>query len=369
VRYLPKLNAVDAISPAFNLTRTNLFNPFRWGFWVRIAILGFLTGEMSSGGGCNFNVPSNISTPRHDSFVAVASRPPFDPHILLGLLPIIVVVVLVLAIVCLFISSVCRFILLEAVLNGRVSFRESWSRWQGQGVRFFVFRLLFGLALLVMIGAIAMVILAMVGLSGFKQSGGPSGAAIAAILFGVLLVLILSLPCIVVYVLAKDFAAPVMAMEGGTFGDAWSRVWAMVRNETGGVAGYLGMKLVLTIAAGVIFGIISFIVLLVILLPVGGMGVLAVFAGKAAGMTWNPLAITLIVAAATILIGLIIFVMSFVSAPVTVFFPVYGLYFLAGRYQPLHDRLFPPPPPAPPVPEAPSEPPPIPEPPPDLLPT
>ena len=91
------------------------------------------------------------------------------------------------------------------------------------------------------------------------------------------------------------------------------------------------------------------------------MGVLAVFAGKAAGMTWNPLTITLIVAAGTLLVGLVIFVMAFVSAPVAVFFPAYGLYFLAGRYQPLHDRLFPPPP-APPVPEAPPEPPPTPDP-------
>jgi hypothetical protein len=369
VRQLPKLNAVDSISPAFNLTKTNLFNPFRWGFWVRIGILGFLTGEMSSGGGCNFNVPSNWNTQRHDSFATVASGPPFDPHILLAALPVIIGVILVLSLVFLYISSVCRFILLEAVINGRISIREGWSRWQSQGVRFFVFRLLFGLSFFVVIGAVALVILAMVGLSSFKQSGGPAGAAIAAILFGILIVFLLALPYIVVYVLAKDFAVPVMALEGATFGDAWRRVWAMVRNETGSVAGYLGMKFVLAIAAGVVFGIISFIVLLVILLPVGGMGVLAVFAGKAAGMTWNPLTITLIVAAATLLIALVIFVMSFVSAPVAVFFPAYGLYFFAGRYMPLHDRLFPPPPPAPPVPEAPPEPPPTPESPPEFLPT
>jgi hypothetical protein len=366
---VPKLNAVDSISPAFNLTKTNLFNPFRWGFWVRVAILGFLTGEMSSGGGCNFNVPANWNTHRHDNFAAAASVPPFDPHLLLAAIPIIIGVVLVLSLIFMYISSVCRFILLEAVLNGRVSIREGWSRWQGQGVRFFVFRLLFGLSFFVIVGAVALLILAMVGIASFKQTGGPSGAAILAILFGIFVLFIFALPYIIIYVLAKDFAVPVMALENATFGDAWRRVWAMVRDETGSVAGYLGMKLVLTIAAGVVFGIISFIVLLIILLPVGGMGVLAVLAGKAAGMTWNPLTVTLIVAAATALIALIIFVMSFVSAPVAVFFPAYGLYFFAGRYQPLHDHLFPPPPPAPPAPETPPEPPPTPEPPPEFLPT
>ncbi len=369
---MPKLNAVDAISPAFNLMKADLFKPFRWGFWVRIGVLGFLTGEMSAGGGCNINFPSNWSTRHQNQF---SSAPPFgphlDPHMLLAVLPVIIGVVLVLGLVFMYISSVCRFTLLEAVLNGQVSIRDGWERWQRQGVRFFIFRLLLGLAFLCIIGAIALIIFAMVGVAGFTRGGGTLGAgAILGIIFGFLALVIFAIPFVLVYLFAKDFAVPVMALEGTTFGEAWRKVWAMIRNEPGSVAGYVGMKIVLTIAAGIIFGIIIFIAILFLILPLGGLGVISVLAGKAAGLTWTPATITLIVAAAVILIGLMLFVISIISSPVSVFFPAYGLYFFAGRYQPLHDRLFPPPPPAPPAPETPPDVPPAPpsfEPPPEPL--
>jgi hypothetical protein len=366
---LPKLNAVDAINPAFSLTKLNLFQPFRWGYWVRIALLGLLTGEMSSGGGCNFNVPGGWNNRNHKDFVATAPHlPHVDPHVLLALLPIILLVVIMLGLLFMYVSSVFRFSLIEAVLNGQVCLRDSWSRWQKQGTRFFVFRLLFGLAFLFCLGIVVAVVLMLVGISTFKQAGSPSPAAILGIMFGFLLLFLVALPYLLVWVLAKDFAVPIMAIDGITFGEAWRRVWVMVRTETGSVAGYLGMKIVLSIAAGIIFGIISLIILVILLLPIGGVGVVAVFAAKAMGMGFSPLTITLIVAVAVVLVALLAFTFAFISAPVTVFFPSYALYFLAGRFPALHDRLYPSPPPAPPAPEPPPVPP-APQPPPDFLPT
>src|SRR6185369_6810451 len=340
---LPKLNAVDAINPAFSLTKLNLFQPFRWGYWVRIALLGLLTGEMSSGGGCNFNVPQGWNNRTHKDFVATAPHlPHVDPHVILALLPIILLVVIMLGLLFMYVSSVFRFSLIEAVLNGQVSLRDSWSRWQKQGTRFFVFRLLFGLAFLFCLGIVVAVVLMLVGISTFKQAGSPSPAAILGIMFGFLLLFLVALPYLLVWVLAMDFAVPIMAIDGITF--------------------------VLSIAAGIIFGIISLIILVILLLPIGGVGVVAVFAAKAMGMGFSPLTITLIVAVAVVLVALLAFTFAFISAPVTVFFPSYALYFLAGRFPALHDRLYPSPPPAPPAPEPPPVPP-APQPPPDFLPT
>lgn len=359
---MPKLNAVDAISPAFNLMKADLFQPFRWGFWVRIGILGFFTGEMSAGGGCNIHVPSNWNTHHQNHFTAAQqfnAAPPFghwNPHALIAALPFIIGAALLIGLILMYVGSVFRFTLFEAILNGQISIRDGWERWQQQGTRFFVFRILLGLAFLCIVAVIALTLLAMVGVSGFTQGGaGASAGAIAGIIFGVLALILFAIPFVLVYLFAKDFAVPVMALEGTTFGEAWRKVWAMIKNEPGNTAGYVGMKIVLTIAAGIIFGILILIAVLCLIIPLGGIGVVSVLAGKAAGLTWTPLTITLIVAAAVILIGLLLFVISLISAPVSVFFPAYGLYFFAGRYQPLHDRLFPPPPPAPPAPETPPE--------------
>jgi hypothetical protein len=352
---MPKLNAVDAIGPAFNLMKADLFKPFRWGFWVRIAILGFFTGEMSAGGGCNIQFPSNWNTHRQNQLTGVpqfAAAPPFghwNPHALIAALPFIIGAALLIGLVLMYVGSIFRFTLLEAILNGQVSIRDGWERWQQQGTRFFVFRLLLGLAFLCLFGLVALIVVGLVGVTSFTHNPGAMGAgAILGIVLGFLALVIFAIPLILVYLFAKDFAVPVMALEGATFGEAWRKVWAMVKNEPGSSAGYVGMKVVLNIAAGILFGIVIFIAVLFLVIPLGGIGVVSVLAGKAAGLTFNPLTITLLVAAAVILVGLLMFVISIISAPVSVFFPAYGLYFFAGRYQPLHDRLFPPPPPAPP---------------------
>lgn len=364
---MPKLNAVDAISPAFKLTKLNLFSPYRWSFWWRVAVLGFLTGEISSGGGGapNFNIP-NFPPPQHRggdqlSFLG-RSMPNFDPHLLWILIPLLVVGMLIVMLLFMYLASVCRFILLEAVLNGQISIREAWGRWKDQGARFFGFQLVLQGIFLALVLVALVIFLMIIGTSSLKGLGGPPSdtkiaAFIGAFFLFFIFLLLLLIPYLVVFVLAKDFAVPIMALEGATFTEAWRRVWRMVKDETLSIAGYFGMKIVLTVGAGIIFGIIGFIVILIVLLPVGGLGVAGIFAGKAAGLEWNVFTVTLAVCVGLIVLLLIFTLISLICVPVAMFFPSYALYFFAGRYQPLHDRLFPPPPPAPVTPPPAPEPP------------
>ena len=60
------------------------------------------------------------------------------------------------------------------------------------------------------------------------------------------------------------------------------------------------MKIVMAIGAAIILGIVSAIVMLLFLIPIGGLGAVAVIAGMAAGLTWNLYTITLAVVAGSI---------------------------------------------------------------------
>ena len=66
-----------------------------------------------------------------------------------------------------------------------------------------------------------------------------------------------------------------------------------MKSEKGGYAGYVGMKLVLALAAAVFLGILTIIVILVLLIPVGGVDAVTVLGGRAAGLTWNPLTVAI----------------------------------------------------------------------------
>ena len=67
--------------------------------------------------------------------------------------------------------------------------------------------------------------------------------------------------------------------------------------------------------------------------------------------------ISLAIISGSVLLVLLIYLIALVCVPATVFFPAYGLYFLASRY-PTLDALLNPAPVLPPVAEAPSQSPP-----------
>jgi hypothetical protein len=167
---------------------------------------------------------------------------------------------------------------------------------------------------------------------------------------------------LVVHVLTKDFVVPEMALENISAIEGWRRLLPMLKSEKGGYAGYLGMKIVMALGTAVVVGIITLIVILILLIPVGGFGVIAVLAGKTAGLTWNLYTITLAVVLGCIVLAVLLYVVSLISVPAIVFFPAYSIYFFASRYPALDALVHPPAPFIPQVPPAPPLLPPEPEP-------
>jgi len=111
-----------------------------------------------------------------------------------------------------------------------------------------------------------------------------------------------------------------------------------------------------SIAAAILFGIIAIIAALFVVVP----GVVAVLAGKAAGMGWSVTTISLAIIFGSLLLLLLIYLIAWVCVPATVFFPAYAMHFFASRYPHLDALLHPAPtPPAPELPPVPESPPPF----------
>jgi hypothetical protein len=337
-------SAIDAMSPAFEHTKQQLLQPFRFWQWARLAVVGLLAGELSSGG-CN--VPSNFNHPQHTGtghFLAPGLADT-NPALFAALIVVIVVAALVLGIVLMYISSVMRFILFDSVLAKECHIREGWSRRQEPGWRYFIWKLLFTLATL---GAALVV----VGIPlGFAFAVGwlkePKEHVAALVLGGIALFFaffILIVAISVIYVLTKDFVVPQMALEDIGAMEGWRRLWPMMKAERGGYAGYVGMKIVLAIGAAIILGIACIIGIAIILVPAAAVAVAAVLAGKAAGLGWTFSTIALAVLAGCALLVILIFVMALISVPAIVFFPAYSMYFFAARYPALSAVLYPAPP-------------------------
>jgi len=359
-------SAVDTISLALEHTKQQLFRPFRLGQWLRLALIGFMTGELSSGGGCNPSAFTDLKKiqNRPNGSEEFLAAPHIDPHFAgyaLMLIGVSLLVACALILVWMYVGSVYRFILIESIVTKRVSLREGWHKWRAAGRRFFLWRLVYqfaaGIFLAIVIG-IPLGVAALLGWFNDPQAH-MLPLVLAAIPF-VFLLLLAALAAAVVWLLGKDFMAPIMAVENLDFADAWSHLLAMMKKEKGAYAGYIGMKIVLAIAAGILFGIVIFIVILFVAVPFGIAGAVAVIAGKTAGLTWTVGTVTLAIVVGSIFFAIVMLVSSLLSVPVTVYFPAYSIYFFASRYPKLDAWLHPPPEPiAPPATSLP-EPPPLP---------
>jgi len=348
---LGPITAAEAMTPAFERTKQQLFRPFRFSHWWRLALTALLAGEMGSGGnfhGGNWNLPG-----RHDKgkdFFLMAAPPWMDWHAYLGVIVVAVVLGLLLGIVFIYISSVFRFILFDSVLTERVHIREGWRRWQERGGRFFLWQIGFAAVMITLVG----LVIGLPVLYAFR--GGMFDHAdehVGALVLGGFLMLFvgggLLIASALVGVFTKDFVVPLMALEELGAIEAWRRLLPMLKSEKGSYAGYIGMKIVLAIASGIVFGILSIIVLLILAIPLAILGILGVAAAAALGITWNPLTIVLaVLVGAAVLFGLL-WVMAMIMVPAVVFFQSYTLLFFGSRYARLGAMLAPPAPPAPPA--------------------
>jgi hypothetical protein len=289
------ISALDAISPAFQHTKQQLLEPFRITQWARLALVGLLAGELSSGGGCgtHFPLPHAGRTTTHISATGLAAAHPLLLALAIGAL---VVLGLLLAVLFVYLNSMMRFILFDSVVEKDCQIRRGWRRRQEAGWRYFGWQILLFLAsavgLTILVGVPTALALAL----GWLKN--PGDHVLGLVLGGILLFFLFCGSVVslgVVAVLTKDFVVPQMAMEDIGAIEGWRRLLSMMNREKGGYAGYLGMKLVMAVGAAVIMSMVTLIVFLLILIPVGGIGVVAVLGGKAAGLTWNLYTITIAV--------------------------------------------------------------------------
>jgi hypothetical protein len=349
------ISAVDAISPAFQHTKKQLLEPFHLSQWAKVALVGMLAGELTSGS-CNapsFQMPHQTGAGR----LAGWAWPTGDPSSLIALITLLAVFGGVLLVALIYVNSVMRFILFDTIVEKQCRIIAGWQRRTGEGMRYFVWQILFGLAAMAVMTILVGIPVGIAFVLGWLTH--PDQHILPLVLGGIVLFLlfvVFVIGLMIASVFTKDFVVPQMALENISAVEAWRRLLRMLEGEKGGYLVYIIMKAVMALGAAVVVGIAAFIATLILLIPLGGFGAIAVLAGKAAGLDWNLYTISVAVVFGCIALAIILYVVSLISVPAIVFFPAYALYFFAPRYPALGSVMYPAPPssqppPLPPVPE------------------
>jgi hypothetical protein len=343
---MPRLSATESINPAFERVKMMLFRPFRFTTWVKLGFIGWLAGAGTSMN-FNFNAPS---LPGKDGGGAAGNagevlRTFLHEHLLL----IVWVVALLIGVALLLVYLSCRFrfILFDSVLRADAQIGRGWRLYGLQAQRYLGFLVLFMVVLWVSLALLVGLPLWHAYKTGVFGSDNPFPALLRIFLPLLLVVLLLVFVSAIVASLASDFIVPLLALDELTLGDAWSALKRLVSAEPGAFAGYLGMKLLLTLGSGILVGVILILAVVVLLIPAALIAVAGYAIAKALGPGVGLLLAAIgIIAAAALLITLSLLA----TAPIAVFFTAYAVYFFGGRYPKLGSMLWPEPMPPPPAP-------------------
>ncbi|AKH96699.1 DUF7544 domain-containing protein [Halanaeroarchaeum sulfurireducens] len=244
------LHAVDDLTDAFDATRSFLW-PFEFGKWVRLAVLSLFVAGGSGGGGMS---PGNASqyAPADGGAPGAMPGPGMDiAQFLDATLWAVVAIAVVLVGLGLFfawLAAVFEFAFLESIRTDAVQLRRYVRRFRGEGTHLFGFRLLFGLAIALVVGAVALLVIGPT-LMGLSQA--PLLLALPLIPV-VLIVLVLAS---VAYLFTTAFVAPIMLFENRGVISGWRRFWGVLRENWLQFGVFVILGLLVMAAIGILVGI------------------------------------------------------------------------------------------------------------------
>jgi hypothetical protein len=341
---MPAITAAEAISPAIQRTKNFLFRPFRLSTYLKLCLVALLT-EGSSGGNFNSSFPGRHSS--HHSGFSSYPHFAFTPERIAAAVAIIALILIVAFFISYLITRL-RFAWFHSLVNNIREIGPGWHHYREPATRFFWFNVVVGLCFLVLIALLALPFAAgFLGLfRGMRAGGHPNIGAIFALLLPVIpIILFIVILALAVKIVLLDLMLPHFALENATAGQAWAAAWSRIRFEKGAFFVYALLRVLLPIVAGIGLFIVLLIPGIVLVLAI-----VAVEAGLHAVLGHAPLGIFLEVAAGCIaaVIGILAVVAAY--GPLQTAVREYALIFYGGRYRPLGEILYPPPPPAPAIP-------------------
>ena len=335
------LSAAQAVSPAIERTRRLLFQPFRWGTFLKLCAVAVFT----EGFGGNFN----FSQPRGSSSHSGTVSAPFTLSPLwIAIIAGVVVLSLLIGFLVLYLITRLRFALFHCLVYQSKEIRPGWRLYREPANRFFLLNLAVGLIFLCCVVAAAAPFV--VGIIRVVQASRAGAQLNLALLLSLALplvavALVVALAAVVIDIVLRDLMLPHYALEDATAREAWVAVRAHVTAEKGSFVLYAVLRVLLPIVAMMGLVMLAAIPLLIVfgILALCFAGLHPVFADATAGMASLRLALEILFGAIAAVIGLLAAI-SF-GGPLCLWVRNFALLFYGGRYPILGNVLVPPPPP------------------------
>ncbi len=333
------LAATRALAAAFHDTIDLLVKPLDASRWLKLSVLCLFLGGGTPSAAFNWSLGSLPGDIGFRGLLARA-RETVAEHV--WLIAVVSVAALALLLGLLYLRSVFRFVLVDAILKREVRFRPSLQQTRRAGRSYFRW----------LLAAVVVITIALMGGGALAYpylrsavSAGMRSPAFWATLVAVLTIdVLIGLGVALVIVLTDDFAVPIMYAENLTLLAAWRKLKPQLRAEPGAFAVYVFLRFCVAVATSVVTLFLLFPLLLGLFSGAIITGALAVLGLHLLGYawSWNPVSISITSAALAVLISLMLVLLSVVGMPAQVLIQDFGIRFIASRC-PAVEAVLPPP--------------------------
>lgn len=334
--------ATRALAAAFHDTVDLLVKPLDASRWLKLSVLCLFLGGGTPSAAFNWSLgslPGDIGL--HG--LMVKARTTVAEHA--WLIALVTVAALGLLLGLLYLRSVFRFVLVDAILKREVRFGPALRETRRAGRSYFRWLLV----------AVVTIFMALVGGGALAYpylrsavAAGMRSAAFWATLIAILAVdVLIGLSVALVIVLTDDFVVPIMYAEDLPLLAAWRKLYSRLRAEPGAFGVYVFLRFCVAVASSVVTLFLLFPLLLGLFSGAIVTGALAVLGLHLLGFawSWNPVSISITSAALAVLISLMLVLLSVVGMPAQVLIQDFGIRFIASRSASV-EALLPPSPPA-----------------------
>jgi hypothetical protein len=342
VRHMKPLNAFEALGPAYRRTITVLGQPFGLGTFLKITLVAALAeiGCMSLAVSLPIQVVQLVA-----QFSVLTTKNSLPRATSLGMLIGVLIFMSMFAALYLLLAYVfirLRFVVFEFIVTPSKRVADAWRKHARTSLRFFWVNLLIMLALgLVVVVAVGPLILHSFRMAMATPHNPKALLPSFFLMFGVITLLTFAVHGLDSMV--RDFVLPPMALEDASIEGAFGRFFQMLGQEPGEVILFLLVKLAITVAITLALMIGVILVLLLLAGVLVGVGTALYALLWHLGMGGQMLVVIYGALAAAGFLTLYLGSIFSVNGASGLFRSAYGVYFFAGRYPVLGDRLEPPP--------------------------
>lgn len=328
--------ATRALVEAFHDTADLLLQPVDAVRWLKLSLLCLFLGGGTPSAAFNWSLGSLPGDIGFREFVGRV-RQTVAAHAWLIALAAFAGVALFVA--TLYLRSVFRFALVDAIARRDIRLRSSLRETHKPGRSYFLW--LLGVVAAVSLSLLAGGILVYPYLKAASAEGLRSPSFWAILMVVLVVDILMGLAVALVVVLTDDLVVPIMYAEELPLPAAWAKLMPRLKAEPAAVAAYVLLRFAVAVATSVAALFLLFPLLLGLFSGAIVSGALVVLILHFLGFywSWNPLTVSLASVGLAMLVGLVLAVLSVVAMPAQVFIQDFGMCFIAARFPSVREIL------------------------------